>query len=629
MMELFTLGAGRGYTEQDVREQARALTGLARATGSDSDGPTNFRYDPSRHDAGVEDGLRQARRLRRGATPASSALSIPTTRRSSSRSCGATSSRRRRQRATRRALEALYARAATRCGPSSRRSSGTRRSTRARGWSSRRSSTPPGSCARSVAASTRDAGPGSREGAGQRLFYPPNVAGWDDTRWLDTSTFRGRWAIANEALEASRSSRRSASRRRRRATRTRRRRARSLLGQPERSAARRSRAPRFARGALRGATRWKAEPTRCSSRTPSASCSRCRPTSRRLTWPAPATTSRARSSCDAASPGRQRPAGDRARDADAGGHRPRPAHLPRARLGARARGLRRRALRLERLRGGHCAAALRPTRAACSSRSSSTAAPTRSRCSSRPPTRSTAQLRPTARARRRRRDRRSPRTAGLQLAPVARPARAAPRRGQGQRDPGDRLRPPEPVALHVAPLLGGRRDRRAARAPAGSAAISTASGRPTTRCRACRSTGASSPRSRPAKVPVAADRRARPTTTSGRAASGATVETRMLDAIGGSAPPDARRRRRSRRRPRCGPPVGAACTEQLGAVRPKGGASRSRARSPTRRRRRFPRRLAGLAAMLAAGLPLRCVALSALRATTTRTTTRPSELATA
>ena len=34
--------------------------------------------------------------------------------------------------------------------------------------------------------------------AGQRLFRPPNVAGWDETRWLDTSTFRGRWACANE-----------------------------------------------------------------------------------------------------------------------------------------------------------------------------------------------------------------------------------------------------------------------------------------------------------------------------------------------------------------------------------------------------------------------------------------------
>jgi uncharacterized protein (DUF1800 family) len=32
--------------------------------------------------------------------------------------------------------------------------------------------------------------------SGQRLFYPPNVAGWDETRWLDTATFRGRWFLA-------------------------------------------------------------------------------------------------------------------------------------------------------------------------------------------------------------------------------------------------------------------------------------------------------------------------------------------------------------------------------------------------------------------------------------------------
>jgi uncharacterized protein (DUF1800 family) len=32
--------------------------------------------------------------------------------------------------------------------------------------------------------------------AGQQLFYPPDVGGWDDTRWLDTATFRGRWFIA-------------------------------------------------------------------------------------------------------------------------------------------------------------------------------------------------------------------------------------------------------------------------------------------------------------------------------------------------------------------------------------------------------------------------------------------------
>ena len=37
--------------------------------------------------------------------------------------------------------------------------------------------------------------------AGQQLFYPPNVSGWDESRWLDTSTFRARWLIARRALQ--------------------------------------------------------------------------------------------------------------------------------------------------------------------------------------------------------------------------------------------------------------------------------------------------------------------------------------------------------------------------------------------------------------------------------------------
>ena len=36
--------------------------------------------------------------------------------------------------------------------------------------------------------------------AGQQLFNPPNVAGWDDSRWLDTATWRGRWWIATYVL---------------------------------------------------------------------------------------------------------------------------------------------------------------------------------------------------------------------------------------------------------------------------------------------------------------------------------------------------------------------------------------------------------------------------------------------
>ena len=51
LMELFTLGAGRGYTERDVREQARALTGF-RNDWREGVGPTRFRFDRERHDVG-------------------------------------------------------------------------------------------------------------------------------------------------------------------------------------------------------------------------------------------------------------------------------------------------------------------------------------------------------------------------------------------------------------------------------------------------------------------------------------------------------------------------------------------------------------------------------------------------
>jgi len=51
-MELFTLGADRGYSQSDVHEQARALTGFT--YDWNGIGPTNFRYDPALHDDGVK-----------------------------------------------------------------------------------------------------------------------------------------------------------------------------------------------------------------------------------------------------------------------------------------------------------------------------------------------------------------------------------------------------------------------------------------------------------------------------------------------------------------------------------------------------------------------------------------------
>jgi uncharacterized protein (DUF1800 family) len=95
------------------------------------------------------------------------------------------------------------------------------------------------------------------DGAGQRLFQPPNVAGWEDDRWLDTATYRGRWDVANHALSAFTASEKKghtvpndpeaivegALR---------------LLGNPTVRPATRRAVTAFARGSLRGANGWKA-----------------------------------------------------------------------------------------------------------------------------------------------------------------------------------------------------------------------------------------------------------------------------------------------------------------------------------------------------------------------------------
>ena len=36
---------------------------------------------------------------------------------------------------------------------------------------------------------------------GQQLFRPPNVSGWDDNRWLDTSRMQARWLTTTYALD--------------------------------------------------------------------------------------------------------------------------------------------------------------------------------------------------------------------------------------------------------------------------------------------------------------------------------------------------------------------------------------------------------------------------------------------
>ena len=159
LMELFTLGvsddSGYPYSEDDVREQARALTGW-RADWDDDVGFVNFRFDPELHDKGHEDDLRQEGQLRLAGLAARSASSTrPTPRYFVDRLwsyfipvAGAEDD----------ALEADLdvPQGPTRSAPSSRRSWPTRSSTRARRWSSRRSSRSPACCAPAGAAIDTD-----------------------------------------------------------------------------------------------------------------------------------------------------------------------------------------------------------------------------------------------------------------------------------------------------------------------------------------------------------------------------------------------------------------------------------------------------------------------------------------
>jgi uncharacterized protein (DUF1800 family) len=199
MMELFTLGADNGYTEQDVREQARALTGW-RNDNSAATGPTNFRYDPTYHDDGnktifgktAKFGWQDACQLALDNTAHTpffvrklwsyfiplSALDEPT-----QKTLERTYLTSGNQVAS--LLESILLHPALYDGP--------------------RMMKPP---VVYMAGLLRLSGrfvdtvdlTGLSDLAAQRLFYPPNVAGWDDERWLDTQTFRARWVIATAAI---------------------------------------------------------------------------------------------------------------------------------------------------------------------------------------------------------------------------------------------------------------------------------------------------------------------------------------------------------------------------------------------------------------------------------------------
>jgi len=200
LMELFTLGAGRpgGYTETDVREQARALTGWQNDF-SPSLGPYNFRYSAAFHDDGGKQIFGHAGNfnwkdscwlcLRHGNHASFFVRKlwsyfVPT---EPDAATGAALERiyRTKHYAVRPVVEAILRHPQLYVGP--------------------RMVKPP---VVYTAGLLRSLGRGidTEEWiyldarAGQQLFYPPNVSGWDDSRWLDTASFRGRWLVASRAL---------------------------------------------------------------------------------------------------------------------------------------------------------------------------------------------------------------------------------------------------------------------------------------------------------------------------------------------------------------------------------------------------------------------------------------------
>jgi uncharacterized protein (DUF1800 family) len=199
VMELFTLGADRGYSQHDVHQQARALTGFTN-DWSDARGPHNFRFDPKLHDDGVKTIFKQRGRFnyldtcRLCVTHATHpsfmvtklwgyfvAEPIPA--------------------GVQRALERTYVRSGFEIRPLMEAIL-----RHPLFYEGQRMVIPPAVyCAGLLRAAGQtvqtNAWSWIGEQTGQRLFEPPNVAGWDYAHWLDTSRWSARFQAVNYALE--------------------------------------------------------------------------------------------------------------------------------------------------------------------------------------------------------------------------------------------------------------------------------------------------------------------------------------------------------------------------------------------------------------------------------------------
>ena len=198
MMELFSLGAKRGYTEGDIRQMARALTGWTSNRSSEG-GHYDFRFASKRHDFGSKTIFGRTGRWNWFDGPR---LCVQNRYHPSffvdkfwsyfvdSEPDAATRSEliriyRGSRFKIRPVLEAILMHPDFyETGPMVK---------------------PPVVYLASMMRARRvtietDAWVGLCAAAGQQLFYPPNVSGWDDEAWLDTARMRSRWEMVGTLI---------------------------------------------------------------------------------------------------------------------------------------------------------------------------------------------------------------------------------------------------------------------------------------------------------------------------------------------------------------------------------------------------------------------------------------------
>jgi Protein of unknown function (DUF1800) len=200
MQELFTLGVGNGYTEKDVREHARALTGWTNKWNEDTGQPEDFHLDASLHDDGVKtiygqkgrfgwrDSVRLA--LEHPDHPAHFVTRLwshfcpqplPASHQKAAEGLYLSSGK-----SIKTVVEAMLMHPLIHDGPrmvkppivqiaGMLRGIGRYIDTEAWSWES------------SI--------------TGQMPFYPPNVAGWEAERWLNTGTWQARFNLASQMID--------------------------------------------------------------------------------------------------------------------------------------------------------------------------------------------------------------------------------------------------------------------------------------------------------------------------------------------------------------------------------------------------------------------------------------------